>query len=163
MFRQLWSEVLISAPKVCRLMLTCRIVVLVTMCMYLCSCNTVPPRTTSLALPLEVRIAALDASKSAKYAGVSWYKWKNPQLIISTKGIEVLVAGAAHGPVVKPESVRNVLEGTKLSDWPYGLIVMVVTAGLDSGNPDQAERNRVALFNSLGASGIQLVWGPPSA
>ena len=36
------------------------------------------------------------------------------------KGIEVLVADAVHGPVVKPDSVRDVRERTELSDWPMG-------------------------------------------
>src|SRR5262249_47529317 len=107
-------------------------------------------------------IVAPDASEAEKYARVSWYEWKNPRLIISTRGVEVLVADAVHGPVVKPESVRDVLKWTKSSDWPYGLIVMVVRAGVDSGDADQAEKNRVALLRSLDASGIQILWGPPS-
>ena len=94
---------------------------------------------------------------------MEWYQWKNPILVISTQGIEVLISRVAHGPKVKPESVGGVLERTRTSDWPFGLIVMLETAGVDSGNPHEAEQTREVLLRTLKTNGIQFVWGPPSA
>jgi len=114
-------------------------------------------------LPLVNRIAKPDPRKYETYASMEWAQWKNPRLVISSHGIEVLTSDAANGPKVRLEAVVDLLGRTKTSDWPFGLIVMVVTAGLDSGDPDQVKQNTTALLEVLKTYGIEMVWGPPSA
>ena len=163
MFRQLPSEVLISALK-CAMLRTAFLSFIGVVCVCLCCCtNPSPPRTLPPSLPLANRVAKPDARKYATYSRMEWNEWKNPILVISTQGIEVLICHVAHRPKVKPESIGDVSEGTSPSDWPFGLIVMLETAGLDSGNPDQAEQNRTVLLRILKTNGIPFVWGPPSA
>jgi hypothetical protein len=162
-FRQLPSEVLISALK-CAMLRAAFLSFIGVVCMCLCCCtNPSPPRTLPPSLPLASRVAKPDARKYATYSRMEWNEWKNPILVISTQGIEVLICHVAHRPKVKPESIGDVLERTSPSDWPFGLIVMLETAGLDSGNPDQAEQNRTVLLRTLETNGIPFVWGPPSA
>ena len=133
---------------------------MVCLCLYGCA-SSVPPPATPPPLPLANRIAKPGPGKYATYRD-SWHEWKNPRLIMSTKGIEVLISDAVHGPKVKPESVIDVLARTRNTDWPFGLVVMVVTASLDSGDNGQVERNRAVLLRELGISGVQIVWGPPA-
>jgi hypothetical protein len=162
-FRQLPSELLTSAPK-CAMLRAVFLSFIGVVCMCLCCCtNPRPPRTLSPSLPLANRVAKPDARKYATYSRTEWYEWKNPILVISTQGIQVLISHEAHGPKVEPESVGAVLERTRPSDWPFGLIVMLEMAGLDSGNRDKAEKNRAVLVRTLETNGIQFVWGPPSA
>src|SRR5215469_4259615 len=125
------------------------------LCVCLCCCtNLTPPRTTPPPLPLANRIAKPDPRKYETYASMEWGQWKNPRLVIRSHGIEVLTSVAANGPTVTPEAAENLLERTKTSDWPFGLIVMVVTAGVDSGNLDQVKQNTIALLGVLKNYGI---------
>ena len=163
MLRQPPSEVLISAMK-CAMIRAAFLSFIGVVCMCVCCCtNSSPPLTLPPSLPLANRVAKPDARKYASYAAMEWHEWKNPILVISTQGIEVLISHVAHGPKVKPESVGDVLERTRTSHWPFGLIVMLETAGLESGNPHEAEQNRAVLLRILQTNGIQFVWGPPSA
>jgi hypothetical protein len=162
-FRQLQSEVLISALK-CAMLRAALLSFVGVVCMCLCCCtNPRPPRTLPPSLPLANRVAKPDTRMYATYSRMEWYEWKNPILVISTQGIEVLISHVAHGPKVEPESVGAVLERTRPSDWPFGLIVMLEMAGVDSGNRDKAEKNRAVLLRTLKTNGVQFVWGPPSA
>lgn len=163
MCRQLPSEVLISALKCAMLRVAfLSFIGIVGMC-FCCCTSPIPPRTLPPSLPLANRVSKPDARKYAAYSRMEWYEWKNPVLVISTQGIEVLISHVAQGHKVNPELVGAVLERTRPSDWPLGLIVMLERAGLDSGNRDQAEKNRAVLLRTLKTNGIQFVWGPPSA
>jgi hypothetical protein len=112
--------------------------------------------------PLANRIQPADPNKYAAYEDVRWNEWKNPRLIVTTRGITVLLSGTSTGSTVPPQSVRDVLEKTTESDWPLGLVVMATIGGVVN-DPRKMEANRVELLVVLNKLGIPVVWGPPPA
>jgi hypothetical protein len=113
-------------------------------------------------LPLASRIQPPDPSKYIPYEDVPWNEWKNPRVIVTSRGITVLLSGASTSSTVPPQRVGDVLEKTTESDWPLGLIVMATISGVVS-DPQKMEANRVELLTILNKLGIRVVWGPPSA
>jgi hypothetical protein len=112
-------------------------------------------------LPLANRIRPPDPGKYVAYEDVPWNEWKNPRVIVTSRGITVLLSGRSTGSSVPPQRVGDVLEKTTGSDWPLGLIVM---AKIDEMNDHrQMEANRVELLTILNKLGIRVVWGPPPA
>jgi hypothetical protein len=129
----------------------------------LCSCNSSsPPSVTPPPLPLVNRIQPADPSKLVVYEDVPWNEWKNPRLIVSSRGTTVLLSGKSEGITVPPQRVGDVLQKTTESDWPLGLVVMVTINGV-VGDPQKMEANWAELSIVLNNLGIGVVWGPPSA
>jgi hypothetical protein len=129
----------------------------------LCCCeSSSPPPVVLPPSPLANRIQPADPSKYVAYEDVPWNEWKNPRLIVTTRGITVLLSGTSTGSTVPPQSVRDVLEKTTESDWPLGLVVMATIGGVVN-DPRKMEANRVELLVVLNQLGIPVVWGPPPA
>ena len=129
----------------------------------LCCCESSSPPPVMLSpSPLANRIQPADPSKYVAYEDVPWNEWKNPRLIVTTRGITVLLSGTSTGSTVPPQSVRDVLEKTTESDWPLGLVVMATIGGVVN-DPRKMEANRVELLVVLNKLGIPVVWGPPPA
>lgn len=129
----------------------------------LCCCNSSnPPSVMPPPLPLVNRVQPADPSKLVAYEDVPWTEWKNPRLIVSSEGTTVLLSGKSEGSTVPPQRVGDVLQKTTGSDWPLGLVVMVVFNGVGMDQQKLA-KNRMELLNTLNNLGIRIVWGPPSA
>ena len=129
----------------------------------LCCCNSSSPPPVMLPpSPLANRIQPADPSKYIAYEDVPWNEWKNPRLMVTTRGITVLLSGASTGSTVPPQSVGDVLEKTSESDWPLGLVVMATIGGVVNDS-QKMEANRVELLIVLNKLGIPAVWGPPPA
>ena len=81
--------------------------------------------------------------------------WHNPQLIVRPEGIEIIGITPA-GQAIPIESVSDKLEQLPDSAWPYGLIVMVVDAGVLSSDKDvpNIQANRSKLLKVLKEHGI---------
>ncbi len=134
-----------------------------------CGCtSTAPPAALTLPLPLAYRIAPPqvckypEESRCLVYENAPWDEWKNPRLIVTSAGIEVLLPRSSSSITVLPRSVGDVLEKTDVAEWPMGLIVMVEINGV-WGRPEMLERDRSELLNTLSNHAIRIVWGPPSA
>src|SRR2546426_7350079 len=90
----------------------------------LCCCNSSnPPPVMLPPLPLANRIQPPNPSKCVAYEDVPWNEWKNPRVIVISRGITVLLSGTSTGSTVPPQRVGDVLEKTTESDWPLRLIV----------------------------------------
>lgn len=128
--------------------------------MLCCNNSSSPPPVMLPLLPLANRIQPPETSKYAAYDVIPWNEWKNPRVIVTSEGIKVLLLGASS--TVPPQKVGDVLEKTRESDWPLGLVVMAEINGVVS-DPQKMEANRVELLKTLTKLDIRLVWGPPPA
>ena len=128
--------------------------------MLCCNNSSSPPPVMLPLLPLANRIQPPESSKFATYDVIPWNEWKNPRVIVTAEGIEVLLSGASS--TVPPQKVGEVLEKTTESDWPLGLVVMAEINGVET-DPQKMEANWVELLKTLTKLDIRLVWGPPPA
>lgn len=89
--------------------------------------------------------------------------WKNPFLIVSRSGVEIIISGTQRHGAIPVTSVPEALEQLPDSAWPFGLVVAIADSGVQGvGDGPFIKLNQKQLISLLEKLHITLeLW--PSA